>query len=214
MDLNLDRAWKELESAKYEWEDSPQAFTNRLICRYAILETQFPKEHLPNRNKLIKRKLWHGLPSTLKGRIESFLDDNYPLTQFLDRLEHERQFLLEAHRTPVCHVPAKGEPNSPSTEKPPLTNEHFEKLQRQLESLSQRMKRMGKPVARYRCHPCRTNDDSRSNCPRPYSAYCRSNSHAFIDCTRRPPVGTCFDCGRQNCRRGQPDCPGRQGSSA
>ncbi len=43
VDLNLDRAWKELEAVKYDWEDSPQVFSNRLICRYAIFETKFPK---------------------------------------------------------------------------------------------------------------------------------------------------------------------------
>ncbi len=105
VDINLDRAWSELEAAKYDWQDSPQAFTNRLICRYAVLEQKFSTEKLPNRDRLIKRKLWQGLPSTVKSRTESFTDTDYPLTQFLDRFEHESQFLLEAQTAPVLHVP-------------------------------------------------------------------------------------------------------------
>ncbi len=58
VDLNLNRAWTDLEGARNDWEDSPQAFTNRLICRYAVLETKFPGEDLPNRDRLVKRKLW------------------------------------------------------------------------------------------------------------------------------------------------------------
>ncbi len=55
VDRNLDRAWKELKAEKFDWEDSPQGFTNRLICRYAILETKFYKKKLPNRDRLVKK---------------------------------------------------------------------------------------------------------------------------------------------------------------
>lgn len=211
VELNLDRTWQELESATYDWEDSPQAFTNRLICRYAVLETKFSTEKLPNRDRLIKRKLFQGLPSTVRSRIESFTDTDYPLTLFLDRLEHERQFLLEAKKIPVLHIPQKEEKPTVSPEtKPPTSNSNFEKLQGQLEDLSKMMSLMVKPPPpRYSCPKCRTNDHSRSNCPSPYCPYCRNDSHSLANCTRKPPLGYCFDCRRPNCRRGKPGCPGR-----
>ncbi len=40
-DVNFDRAWQEIDSATYDWAESPQAFTNNFICQYAILETRF-----------------------------------------------------------------------------------------------------------------------------------------------------------------------------
>ncbi len=149
--------------------------------------------------------------STVKSRIESFTDTDYPLTQFLDRLEHERQFLMEAKKIPVLHIPQKEEKPTVSPEtKPPMSNSQFEKLQGQLETLSKKMSLMVKPPpTRYSCPKCRTNDHSRINCPSPYCPYCRNDSHSLANCTRKPPIGTCFDCRRPNCRRGRPGCPGR-----
>ncbi len=215
VDLNLDQAWRELEAATYDWEDSPQAFTNRLICRYAVLEQKFSAEKLLNRDRLIKRKLWQGLPSTVKSRIESFTDTDYPLTQFLDCLEHERQFLLEAQKVPVFHIPEKGgKPTPPPEAEPRMTNQHFEKLQQQLDNLTQKMTKMIKPPTSFKCPRCRTDDHTRSNCPSPYCPYCRNDTHSLSNCTQRPPVGTCFDCRRPNCRRGKPGCPGRTEASS
>ncbi len=193
-----------MEGTRYEWEDSPQAFTNRLICRYAIFETKFPKENLSNRDRMVKRKLWQGLPSTVKGRIESFLVNNYPLSQFLDRLEHERQFLLEAQQSAVCHIPGKAANPAPQLEpKLHVSSQQFEKFQQRLEGLSKQMQRKTKTPNRYCCPGCRTNDHSRDNCPRPYCPNCRNSSHFLKDCIRRPPAGACFECERQNCRRGK-----------
>ncbi len=61
-EINFDRVWKDTNSECYDWSESPQAFVNNFICRYAILETRFAREKLPNRDKLIKRKLWQGPP--------------------------------------------------------------------------------------------------------------------------------------------------------
>ncbi len=102
VDVNLDRAWQKIDAAGYDWEESPQAFTNRFICQYAILETRFPREKFPSRDKSIKRNLWHGLPQESNERLEGFLDEDYPLNKFIDRVEHERQ-LLEARHTPTLN---------------------------------------------------------------------------------------------------------------
>lgn len=75
---------------QYQWEDSPQAFASRLICSYAVLEYKFPGEKFPNRDKTIKRKICQGLPKNVGRKVEAFLDEDYPLNKFLDRVEHER----------------------------------------------------------------------------------------------------------------------------
>ncbi len=36
-EINFDRAWKDTNSECYDWSESPQAFVNNFICRYAIL---------------------------------------------------------------------------------------------------------------------------------------------------------------------------------
>ncbi len=164
---------------------------------------------------MVIRKLWQSMPSTVKGRLESFLDNEYPLSKFLDRLEHEKQFLLEVQKAPVYHIPEKGEkPTPPPEAKPPMTNPQFEQLQQQLQNLSRKMAQMSRTPTRYSCLQCRTNDHSRSNCPKPYCVYCKNHSHALKDCLKRPLAGACFDCARMNCRRGRPGCPGRSDTSS
>ncbi len=99
-EVNFERAWQDTDSACYDWSESPQAFANNYICCYAILETRFAKEKIPNRDKTIKRKLWQELPQEAKARLEGFVDDDYPLNKFVDRIEYERQW-LEATHTPT-----------------------------------------------------------------------------------------------------------------
>ncbi len=121
-----------------------------------------------------------------------------------------RDFLLEAKRSTVCHLTEKKAESAPqSHSKPPMSNEQFKKLQQQLENLSKRLAQTSKTSRKYSCPPCRTNSHSRSACPKPHCAYCRKNTHSLRNSTKGPPVGACFDCRRQNCRRGKPDCPGR-----
>ncbi|KAG0709960.1 hypothetical protein GWK47_023746 [Chionoecetes opilio] len=104
-EVSIDRAWQELESIGYDWGESPQAFTHRFICQHAVIETKFPNERFPNRDKTIKRKLWYGLPPESRERLEGFLDEGYPLKKFMDRLEHERQLLEERHTPRVNMIP-------------------------------------------------------------------------------------------------------------
>lgn len=90
--INLDRAWQDLESFQYDWDESPQSFSNIFLCKHAVLETKFP-----SRDKTIKRLIYHGLPRELRDRIEEFLDEEYPLARFLDRAEYQRQMYLQTN---------------------------------------------------------------------------------------------------------------------
>lgn len=211
VDVNIDRAWQELEMQQYQWEDSPQAFTNRLICRYAVLESKFPGEKFPNRDKTIKRKICHGLPKNVGRKVEAYLDEDYPLNKFLDRVEHERQFLLEGSGTNKVWQTAEENPvvNTMSTPEA-ASAKGIETLQQQLETLNRKIEQMAQRSSQY-CPRCRENTHALRNCPRrPYCPYCRQHTHSLSECTKRPPPGACFDCRQQNCRRGNPSCPGKR----
>ncbi len=101
-EVNFDRAWQYIDSEGYDWSEAPQGFVNNFICRCAILETRFASEKLPNRDKIIKRRLWQVLPQEAKARLEGFLDEDYPLDKFVDRVE------LERHRLEANHAPMLG----------------------------------------------------------------------------------------------------------
>ncbi|MPD06012.1 hypothetical protein E2C01_101789 [Portunus trituberculatus] len=42
-----------------------------------------------------------------------------------------------------------------------------------------------------------------------YCLYCRATPHNPSKCLKRPEPGSCYDCLRLNCRKGQPNCPDR-----
>ena len=90
-------------------EESPQSFCNRVICKYAMLESKFPNERFPNRNKYLKRKVWQSLLRDLKDKLEGFLDEAYPLNKFLDRVEYQRLLLLETQTPFVNKVSRENE---------------------------------------------------------------------------------------------------------
>ena len=233
LDINLDRAWQDLETLTYEFEDSPQAFSNRFLCKYAVLETKFPKEQFPHREKTVKRLIWHGLPKELKDRVEAFLDEDYPLARFLDRVEYQRQMYLQTHLSNVNRVKEKNPPKG-TRDLPPQdttkgldspTPSHLEKidrLERQVKALTAQLERMPpvvtpvspppmfhpgiQPLPRPQYQPL-----PRPQYPPPkYCPYCRNNSHNLRDCKRVSPSDCCWDCGRLQCRRGSPNCPGKR----
>ena len=45
--------------------------------------------------------------------------------------------------------------------------------------------------------------------PRMFCPYCRSHTHNLRECTLAPHDGSCFDCGRLNCRRENRNCSER-----
>ncbi len=227
LDINLDRAWQDLESVQYEWEESPQSFSNRFLCKYAVLETKFPQEKFPSRDKTIKRLIFHGLPKELRDRVEGFLDEEYPLTRFLDRVEYQRQMHLQTHLPFVSHIKEKSQKqNSPGPSPPgPLnspdhpTPSHLEtvrKLEEKVKTLTTQLERLQTPSTKTGPQPLlqpRTSPSSSLSRPQlppsQYCPYCRNNSHNLRECWRAPKNGACFDCGRQQCRRGNPSCPAK-----
>ena len=212
-EINFDRAWQEIDCACYDWAESPQAFTNDFICKYAILETRFAGEKLPNRDKTIKRKLWQGLTQESKNRLEGFLDEDYPLKRFIDRVEHERLWLEATHTPSIGRVKPeermtqpKGETNpvihnhSPNTlSKPNATSSEsseVDELKRQIKDLTE--------------HVGKLQTTSSQSPTERYCSHCRSYTHSLKECWRKPARGSCFDCRRYGCWRGNKNCPGKR----
>ena len=196
-DLNFDRAWQEIDNQNFEWAENPQSFVNNLICKYAVQETKFLNEKIPNRDQFIKRKLWKGLTRDARERIEGFLEETYPLSKFLERLEHERQFLLDRDIPGIRKVteqkPVATLSPPPVQASPPQQVTDMDFLRQQMKSLTEKVEQL-----------------STRSPPAPYCTFCRSNTHSLSNCVRRPPPGACFDCWRPSCRRGNPGCPGRR----
>ena len=217
VDVNVDRAWQELDDHEYDWFFAPQLYTNKFICRHAVLETRFPKEKFPNRDKSIKRKLWQGMPKESQRRLEAFLEEDYPLNKFIDRVEHERQILLANTSSQVCHLQKQKTSNSPPKETTHESQEIID-LKDQVKNLTQALAKMN-PVHSYPPPPLMslpvtappnpmnpfTNPRRSASCP-----CCYSQGHKLFECPVRPPNrNACFDCHRLGCRCGYPTCPGK-----
>ncbi len=189
-EVTLDTAWQHFERQDYDWALSAQGYVNTMLYKFAIIESKFPTDTLPDREKAIKRKLWNGLPKEARNTVECFLDEKYPLNMFVNRVEHVRQFLVASH-TPVVGKVEKEKP-PPETPTPKAESKsELQEIKDQLNALAKQFERF--PRGRQR-----------------YCSYCRSNSHDQRECTRSPPPGHCFDCRRKSCRRGHPDCPGKR----
>ena len=210
-EVKFDRAWQDIDSERYDWVESPQAFTNNFICRYAVLETRFAGEKLPNRDKCIKKKLWQGLPPTAKAKLEGFLDEDYPLSKFLDRIEHERMWLENTQCSPVNRIRKDQTSTSPrysdnaesdlanpdTVIKPKATSREssdIDELKEQIRDLTEQIGKLKTP----------SQPRQEKFCP-----HCKSNSHTLRECWRKPARNSCFDCRQYGCWRGNKNCPGK-----
>ncbi len=206
-EIDFDRAWQEIDSAKYDWIDSPQAFTHAFKCQYALLESRFPLEKLPHCDKTIKRKLWQGLTPETKTKLEGFLGEDYPLQKFIDRVEHARQWLEATQATTLHRVKSEPVKQNESTQRPNVPPNDMAKPNAtsrepsELEQLQKQVKELTEQVGRLRT-PARPPPFNR------YCSYCRSNTHYYRDCRIRPPRGACYDCKRDGCWRRKEGCPG------
>lgn len=197
----ISELWRELGEERYEVHDSPRAFANRLVCKYSALTAKFPKETLPDRDQLIKKRLCQGLPRRAQMRLEDFLNSKMDLTTFIDTVEFERSLSLgqEGEGRMFRMSQEKG------VEEPTVQNLGVEKkddkdpqdrwgeLQKSLLELTEQMRKINNPPKK------------------PWCGYCRTGDHERFRCPLNPPKGSCFDCMRVGCRKGNPDCPGRGG---
>ena len=174
-----------MNDLKYTYDEDPIEFVTRLKCKLALLEVQTKSGEVPNTEQLIKNKLLKGMPKESRDRLELYLDQNVTLKKFMSKLDNERIVVLAQQRDNVRTI----EPPLPSqgaiARNPPRTptgRGNLERVERRLRQWDRRGK---------------------------YCPYCQANSHSIAECRKQPRPGSCYDCLRMNCRRGQPGCPGR-----
>lgn len=200
---NISELWRELGEEKYEVHAAPRAFANKLICKYSALMSRFPRDALPDRDQLIKKRLCQGLPRRTQSRLEDFLDSKMDLATFIDTVEFERSLILGQEEegqmfklsqekeagAAVVHNPVVG------TRVDKESQDRFAELQKSLADLAEQIQKINTPPKNQWCGFCRTADHPRFKCP------------------LNPSRGACFDCLRLGCRRGNRDCPGRSDRS-
>lgn len=218
VEITVDRAWQDLDAEQYDWADeSPQAFYNRFVCKYAVLQTKFPAEHFPNQDRTIKRKIWRGLPRELRERTEGFLEEDYPLEKFMERVGYQRQLWLDGQVPGINKIKTEVGAEKSQINLAEEKDRELEALKQQVASLTQSLSKL-----QPKDNPPRPQNPTRREInyqPRPkerrwhpsnpptFCAYCRVNSHTLEQCKKAPGPGLCFDCHRANCRRGKPGCP-------
>ena len=185
-DQNPNNLYDELGGLKYDLDEDPMEFVAKLRCKFAILQMKGGGGTEINIEKILKRKMVQGLPRQSRERLELFKEDGVTLKRFLERFSQERTVALAQEVTGVRQVneEKKEEPKKPEVE------EKLAELERKLEQL-------------------RTNRPVRKQFYSKYCPFCKSPSHSVRDCNKHPQPGSCFDCLRMNCRRGQAGCPGR-----
>ena len=207
------QAWRDLELDSYMIADNPRAFVNRITCKFSALEAKFPHKSLPNKEKLIKRKLYQGLPTTAQRRVNSFLDDAISLNFFLELVEHERQIELVREEDCVHGVyQAKQRENTGAVANAyegAKGEDRFEKLQQSLLTLTENMKSL---TTNFGSSTGRRTPNPRPE-PRPCGWCANGSKHYRLECPRKPPVGSCFDCLQPGVRKGHTGCVGRPRST-
>ena len=183
---SLPQVWRELEGEKYHIDEEPRAFVNRITCKYSAIEQKFPNAHIPSRDKLIKKRLYKGLPPRSQSLLSDFLDGETPLQEFIEMIENERDKTFMgnmAGNIPVFTV----KPDKPESQVTPSLTSQIETLQAHVKQLTDRI--------------------NKGQGPKIYCAFCRCTEHNLAKCPRNPPRGVCFDCLQKGFKRGHEDCP-------
>lgn len=160
-EISMDQAWQELEEMQYHWDMGPHLFSHTVRCKFAVLETNFPRETLPNRDQTIKRKICQGLPVRTRQKLVAFLDTTYPLKKFLERVEYERQFLLARTSEDVFNL----KENIPPKEEVSNARSQSENpMQREIQDLASKVDQLVRDRQNRWCSRCRKTSHNTQDC--------------------------------------------------
>ena len=185
-DQNEEKLFDSLNELKYSVDVEPVEFVARLKCKLALLEVKTDPDNVPKKDKLIKTKLLKGMPKDSRERLELYMDENVSLQRFMRKLETERLVVM-ARREDIAGAVDSTPPRPlyPAASSPSSVASRPNNLER-VERRLNIWPRGGK-----------------------YCPYCRMHNHTVSECFKKPAPGSCFDCLRMNCKRGQSNCPGR-----
>lgn len=104
--MNFNQVWRQSDSFQYDCLESPQSFVHKFKCHYAAIQGTFHGETLPDRDRLLKRKLLQEFPRSSIDLPEAFMDDSILLNKFLEHVENKRTILLNTSAS-VNSVPSQ-----------------------------------------------------------------------------------------------------------
>ena len=196
-DPSYSKILESLNDLQYHYSKDPVSFVTLLKCRMALLEVKSGEEETPDIRKLIKTKILKGMPKDCRERLDMYMDKSIPLKRFMEKIEVERIIAMTRSKEEVYAV--RSETPMPTqtavTTSTPTAGPH-----------GKNPDKVGYETgSEPKVQKSRTWVNQRRYCP-----YCRSNTHVRANCWRNPPPGSCYDCLRMNCKRGAPDCPGRE----
>ena len=171
-------------------------------------------EGMPSQDLCVKRKLFEGVPASIKGELRTYMDDpSYNLHKFLNNLEIFRRSHLQMERSDrkvreIAEI-EKVRKVEAAASTPPKQNDWIAELSAALS------KEMAKSLAVSSESTVRAIEGHlKSREERPYKnprqkfcGYCRSNEHNFYECPKGPPKQSCFDCWQVGHYKGNPICP-------
>lgn len=193
-DQREERIYDSLNELTYNFDEDPVEFVSKLKCKLALLEIQTSGDDVPKAEKLIKNKLLKGMPKASRERLELYLDENITLKRFLDKLDTERLVVLSQKRDSVRLV------------EPPTPTVAGDAARSPTPAITPPNRQVVETKERYAVGDQRY---SQGNWRTKYCPYCRATNHSVAECFRNPRPGSCYDCLRSGCRRGNPGCPGR-----
>lgn len=106
--MNFEQAWRQNDLVQYVWITSPQRLVHNYKSQYETIQETFAEKTLPDRDRIIKKKLLQGFPRKSREWLENIMDSNIPLSRFVEHVEIERTIFLKSG----VKVDAKPNPSS------------------------------------------------------------------------------------------------------
>ena len=132
------------------------------------------------------------MPKASRERLELYMDENVTLKRLMSKFDSERIVVMAQQRDSVREIKPPVQQSQGAIARnltrgtAPTDRENLDKIERRLRQWDRREK---------------------------YCPYCQANIHSIAECRKQPRPGSCYDCLRMNCRRGQPSCPGRNNTT-
>ena len=183
---------------QYAIDEDPRLFVNNMSATLSAVDTA----NLPNKSSMMKRKLYDGLPSTIKKDLRPYMDDpSIHIKEFLITVERFRRTYLEVNRSVqnVRELTAVGREfnNVSTTTSPPVTGTETSEMAALRAELRQNNELLVRALEGTR---------RKLKC-----GYCNWDpSHGPSTCPKNPPKYSCFDCLQLGHKKGESSCPKQQ----
>ncbi len=178
---NVADAFRELGQLEYSFEDPPRRFVQQFKANFGAVCKEYPHVTPPNVEKMWKKAILRNVPYEVRDRLDLFKDYGMEET-FLSELERERGYRKRVNVAKVENGQEEREVRPPVVKAAVTPNREMH----------------------YRRQP--TNFEMT---PR-HCGWCTNGSfHERLECPRKPPRYSCFDCLQVGVKKGHEGCPGR-----